>query len=120
MVAAISDDEKSSKDEGNVMAASWAASHHELARYMRENRTPKGHVRLDARARTISDLAPELEAEADRVGFDQDRFSSWLHHEAEEDLARMPYLGPHFEVIHQRLSNADDRFRRYGRREEGH
>ena len=109
-VAAVIEDEKISHAEGMQMAAKWAQSHHELALYMREHHTPKEHVRLNARARLIGDLSSEIQAAASDVGLTQERLTEWLEDELEGDFSRMPYLGRHHEVIHQRLGNADDRW----------
>ncbi|MDX6610149.1 MAG: hypothetical protein QOF85_2074 [Solirubrobacterales bacterium] len=110
MVVATIDDEKISKAEGNAMADQWARSHHELALYMRDSRTPKEHVRANALARLISDMSEEITSAATDAGLDQGQLTAWLESRLERDLVHMPYLGRHFEVIHQRLSNADDRW----------
>ena len=91
------------------MAERWAQLHHELAIHMREHKTPKEHVRLNARARFLSDMAQEIAGAAGDAGLDQAGLAQWLAADAlEEELARMPCLGRQYEVIHQRLSNADD------------
>jgi hypothetical protein len=108
MVAAIIDDDGIDNAEGMAMAAAWARSHYELARYMREHRTPKEHRRLAARGKLIGDLQQELLAAAASEEIDGERLGAWLQSGLPEDLARMPYLGRQHEVILERLSNADD------------
>lgn len=77
---------------------------------MREHKTPKEHVRLNARARFLNDMAQEIVGAARNAGLDQASLDRWLADGFEDDLARMPCLGRQYEVIHQRLSNADDRW----------
>jgi hypothetical protein len=110
IVASIIQDKKILKTEGNAMADKWARSHHELAVYMRDHNTAKEHVRLNSRTRLVSDLSEEVTTAANDVGLDQKRLTDWLEDGLEQDFARMPYLGRQYEVIHQRLSNADDRW----------
>jgi hypothetical protein len=50
----------------------------------------------------------DIAGAASDVGLDTAGLDTWLTDGLEEDLARMPYLGRQYEVIHQRLSNADD------------
>ncbi len=68
VVASIINDEKIPKLEGEAMAEQWAQSHHELAIYMREHKTPKEHVRLNARARFLGDMAQEIAGAARDAG----------------------------------------------------
>lgn len=108
LVASIIDDEKILKLEGEAMAERWARSHHELAIYMREHGLAKEHVRLNARARFVGDMAEEIAGAASDVGLDQSDLDDWIADELDASLSQMPYLGRQYEVIHQRLSNADD------------
>ncbi len=110
MVAAMIDDEKLSKARGNAMAQSWAADHHGLALRLREKQNTKAEVRRASLAKLVSDLASEIAAAAQAARSDQGRLEDWLETDLEADLARMPYLARQREVIHQRLSNADDRW----------
>lgn len=110
MIATLIADEKISNSEGKAMAETWGKSHHELAVYMREHRTPKEHIRLAARARLFSDLDVEIEAAIREVGPSEQQLVGLFQDGVESDLSRMPYLSRHHEVIHQRLSNADDRW----------
>jgi hypothetical protein len=106
----VEDDPKSS--EAIRLAELWASTHQELAQHMRDNPKPKEHVRLIARARLMADISADLDAAAAQAGFDVTRFSTWLAEELESDLARMPHLGRHYEVVFDRLSNADDHWER--------
>jgi hypothetical protein len=108
MVAAIIDDEGIKNADAKAMAAAWGRSHHELAKHMRENHTPKEHRRVAARGKLIGDLRQELAAAAAAEEIDGERLGRWLEGGLEDDLGRMPYLGRQHEVILERLSNADD------------
>jgi DnaJ-domain-containing protein 1 len=98
--------------EGMRLAELWATSHEELAQHIRENPKPKEHMRMIARARLMADISADLDNAAADTGMEVERFSHWLEHDLESDLARMPHLGRHYEVIFDRLRNADDHWER--------
>jgi hypothetical protein len=112
MVASMIDEEKIPKTDGDEMAAGWASSHHDLAVYMREHRFSKEQVRRGALDKLAYDLAPEITAAAEASDLGKAELTAWIEDSFKDDLARMPYLGRQHEVIHLRLSNADDRWER--------
>jgi hypothetical protein len=102
--------ERLESEEGADMAERWAARHHALALDMRQRGTAKKDIPDVAWAMLLSDLQQEI-AEAAmgaRVSFAD--AVKWLENDARNDLASMPYLARHYELIRQRLSNADDRW----------
>ena len=110
MVATVIEDKKIISIEGREKAALWAQIHGNLATYMRDDCTPREHKRSSALTALLTDLRQEIGAAANDVAISQDDFSHWLQEDLEEDLARLPYLGRHHEVIHRRLSNADEKW----------
>lgn len=108
MVAAMIEDKKISKAEGNELARRWADDHYRLALYLREQQSSKAEVRRASLTKVAYDLASEIATAAEAAGLDQAHLGSWIEVDFEADLTRMPYLARQHEVIHQRLSNADD------------
>ncbi len=102
--------ERLNSAEGDEMAGRWAAKHQNLALGMRERRTAREHVPDVAWAMLLSDLQLEIAQAAMRARVSVEDAVAWLEHDARADLAEMPYLGRQYEVIRQRLSNADDRW----------
>lgn len=109
-VAMMMEDKKSLSEKGRKMAITWAKAHHALAVYMRDQKTPKEKIRLNARAKLIADLTSEIEAAARDTETTQEELVEWLEERFERDLARMPYLGRQHQVIYRRLCNANDRW----------
>ena len=95
---------------GREQAQAWAISHHELASYMRDEVMSKERARLVTRGRLIGDLRAELAAAAESAKIDEGSFGRWLEHGMEADLPRMPYLGRLYEVLYERLRNAQDKW----------
>jgi hypothetical protein len=108
MVAAMMDDEKLSKARGNAMAEQWAASFQNLALRLRHRQSSKAEVRRASLAKMFFDLKSEIASAAQAAGFDQRGLDDWIETGLEVDLVRTPYLSRQYEVVHQRLSNADD------------
>jgi hypothetical protein len=108
MVAGMIDDEPLSAVEGKAMAERWAGDHHDLALRLRQGESSKAEVRRASLAKLASDLASEIVPAAQAAGLNQGQLAEWYEGDFEGDLARMPYLGRQYEVIRQRLSNADD------------
>jgi hypothetical protein len=102
--------ERLKSSEGKEMAERWAAKHQKLALGMRERGTAKEDIPSVAWAMLLSDLQQEVAEAAMGVHVSVEDTVKWLDDDARSDLAGMPYLGRHYEVIRQRLSNADDRW----------
>ncbi|HVA19653.1 MAG TPA: hypothetical protein VMU55_05735 [Solirubrobacteraceae bacterium] len=96
--------------EGEDMAERWAAKHHVLALDMRERGTAKKDIPDVAWAMLLSDLKHEIAEAAMGARVSVADAMKWLENDALNDLAGMPYLARHYELIRQRLSNADDRW----------
>jgi hypothetical protein len=108
MVAAMIEDKRDPPTDGMALASTWAEANHRLARYMRDNRIPREHARINSRAWLISDLGEEIVAAASDSGLDQVPLDRWLRDDLERDLRAMPCLGRLREMVHERLRNADD------------
>lgn len=104
------DDEPVPDARGRELAQLWATSHQDLAAYQRSVTMPKEHVRINARARLLSDLSLEVARAAQAAGLDEPELSRWALEDADESIARLPYVGRLQEVIWHRLSNADERW----------
>lgn len=106
----LAEDEKTISPEGRALAAGWAQSHADLATHIAAEPRAKALARDLTRVRFTSDMAEEIAEAARSTGLDPARFRRWLVEDAEEDLARLPYLGRAREVTHHRLMNAEDRW----------
>lgn len=108
LVAVLIDDQPS--PSGIALAARWAASFEELAQHMRDNPKTKARRRDLTRTRFITNLGTDLPAAALAAGMSPEAFGRWLDTEAEAQISTAPGLARLREVIHLRLSNADDRW----------
>lgn len=97
-------------DHGKEVVERWAQSFAPLAAAIPGNAKAKARLRDLTRTRFISDLGDELPAAAHERGVTAEDFASWLAHTAESDIARTPGLGRMREVLHLRLSNANERW----------
>ncbi len=104
------DDQPVPDARGRELAQLWATSHQELAAYQRAVTMPKEHVRINARARLLGDLSLEVARAAQAADLNQPELSRWVLEDADDSIARMPYVGRLQEVIWHRLSNADERW----------
>jgi len=95
-------------DLGRGAATRWAQSFAPLAGSMRTNAKAKAWARDLTRTRFFSDLGTDLPAAAKESGISPERFRDWLEDDAEAAIAATPGLGRLREVLHLRLSNADD------------
>lgn len=95
-------------DEGKEACEQWAQSFVPLATAIPGNAKAKARLRDLTRVRFISDLGDELPAAANERGVTADDFGSWLATGAERDIAHTPGLGRMREVLHLRLSNANE------------
>ena len=96
--------------EGYKIATTWAKSFHDLAQHMRSNPKAKAHARDLSRTRFITDMSKDITQAASDNGLSPEQFGRWLADDAETALAAAPALGRIREVIHMRLSNADDKW----------
>jgi hypothetical protein len=97
-------------NEGKDAAEQWAQSFTPLAAAIRGNAKAKARRRDLTRYRFITDLGEDLPRAANEQGVTVDDFRSWLTGTAERDIANTPGLGRMREVLHLRLSNADEKW----------
>lgn len=95
---------------GRESATRWAQSFAPLANSMRNNPKAKAWSRDLTRTRFFSDLGTDLPAAANESGIGPEQFRDWLQDEAETAISATPGLGRLREVLHLRLSNADDKW----------
>lgn len=105
-------DEDPDADAGAEKATLWAQSFAPLAQSLRTNPRAKVWARDLTRTRFISDLGTDLPAAASESGIEPEKFGKWLKEHAEADIQATPGLGRLREVLHLRISNADDRWER--------
>lgn len=99
-------------DAGAEKATLWAQSFAPLAQSLRTNSRAKVRARDLTRTRFIADLGTDLPAAASESGIEPEKFGEWLREHAEADIRATPGLGRLREVLHLRISNADDRWER--------
>lgn len=109
LVSLLLDPEPES-DVGRESATRWAQSFAPLADSMRSNPKAKAWSRDLTRTRFFSDLGTDLPTAASESGISPEWFGDWLQHEAEAAISATPGLGRLREVLHIRLSNADDKW----------
>lgn len=97
-------------DVGRESATRWAQSFAPLADSMRNNAKAKAWSRDLTRTRFVSDLGTDLPSAAKESGISPEQFGDWLKHAAETAISATPGLGRLREVLHLRLSNADDKW----------
>jgi hypothetical protein len=95
---------------GRESATRWAQSFAPLAEHMRSNSKAKAWSRDLTRVRFFSDLGNDLPAAANESGISPEQFGDWLNQDAETSISAAPGLGRLREVLHLRLSNADDKW----------
>ncbi|MBM9465400.1 hypothetical protein JL108_18270 [Aeromicrobium sp. YIM 150415] len=105
-------DDQPDADNGAGVAIQWAESFAPLANSLRDNARAKPWSRDLTRARFFSDLGTDLPGAASESGMSPEHFSKWLQNDAETAVAATPGLGRLREVMHLRLSNADDKWER--------
>lgn len=105
-------DDQPETDSGRDAATRWAQSFEPLATSMRNNAKAKALSRDLTRTRFISDLGTDLPAAASESGISPEQFGDWLQNSAEAAISATPGLGRMREVLHLRLSNADDKWER--------
>ena len=97
-------------DIGRESATRWAQSFSPLADSMRNNAKAKAWSRDLTRTRFFSDLGTDLPVAAKESGISPEQFRDWLQDDAETAISATPGLGRLREVLHLRLSNADDKW----------
>jgi hypothetical protein len=103
-------DSKPTPDSGKDTAARWAQSFQPLATSIAGNGKAKARLRELTRLRFITDLGSDLPAAANESGLTPEEFGEWLGGKAERDIAASPGLGRMREILHLRLSNAEERW----------
>lgn len=98
------------RDAGRAAATGWAQSFAPLANALRDNEKARTWSRDLTRTRFISDLGSDLPAAASESGISPEAFSKWLQENAEAEISAIPGLGRLREVLHLRVSNADDKW----------
>lgn len=103
-------DDQPEPDSGRDAATRWAKSFEPLANSRRSK--AKALSRDLTQTRFISDLGSDLPAAASESGISPEQFGDWLQNSAESAISATPGLGRMREVLHLRLSNADDKWER--------
>lgn len=103
-------DDKPDEASGGEVVSRWSQSFTPLAQHMRNNARAKTFSRDLTRTRFITDLGNDLPAAVKEAGMSPDDFGRWLKDKAETALAASPGLGRLREVLHLRISNADDKW----------
>ncbi|MEV0898129.1 hypothetical protein [Actinoplanes sp. NPDC049802] len=110
MVETFVDTRRLVSDAGLRKTDRWAASFQELAVHVRGNPKARQQLRLVTRVRFMSDINDELTAAAGAAGLTPEQFYQWSLTQSEHDLAAVPMLGRFRELVHLRVSNADDKW----------
>lgn len=110
IAAAMMESGSEDSPEGRSLAHRWAKGHQDLAQFMHENSTPREHRKLNASAMLIGDLKDEVANAAQALELTPADLDSWLDRFASRKCDPMPYLDHLHDVIHQRLSNAEDQW----------
>ncbi|MEV6518833.1 hypothetical protein AB0M37_23930 [Micromonospora chalcea] len=104
--------EPSVSDIGTEIAEKWARSFQELAVHVRNTPQARQHLREVTRVRALSDFIEDIARAALVAGWSTEEFRQWWALRAEADLADVPMLGRFRELVHLRVSNADDKWNR--------
>jgi hypothetical protein len=99
------EDQITDEQRGRELAEKWAQLHGRLAEFMRFERTPREHVRLNAHAAVLADLRDDIAAAAAIAHLAADDFERWLEGVG-DDLRRLPYVGRLEELVYHRLRDA--------------
>ncbi|HET6479972.1 MAG TPA: hypothetical protein VFG35_08045 [Actinoplanes sp.] len=112
MVEIFVDRERSVSDMGQELADKWAISFQELAVHVRGNPKARLYLRDVTKVRVLTDIQHEMVLAAHSSGLTPLEFQKWWSTRADEDIASMPMLGRIRELVHVRVSNADDKWHR--------
>ncbi|WP_146758850.1 hypothetical protein [Micromonospora noduli] len=106
------DPEPTVSDIGTEMAEKWANSFQELAIHVRNTPQARPHLRDVTRVRALSDFIQDIARAALAAGWSTEEFQQWWTLRAETEIAAVPMLGRFRELVHLRVSNADDKWHR--------
>ncbi|MFC7279597.1 hypothetical protein ACFQS1_37015 [Paractinoplanes rhizophilus] len=104
------DTERLMSDDGLRKARQWATSFHDLALHVRGNPKARRQLRQITGVRFLSDIQTDLAGVALAAGLTTEEFRDWCQDQAENDIAAAPMLGRFRELLHLRVSNADDKW----------
>jgi len=103
-------EERDVSDEGAEIATRWASSFQELAQYIPSNPKAKARTRDITRIRFVTEMGNDLAQAARLAGLTPEQFDEWLSNQSETDFHHAPALARTREVMHLRVSNADDKW----------
>ncbi len=109
LVSLMLDEEPTERAEVNL-AAKWAQSFGSLANERRNNPKAKARSREATKVRFIIDLGTDLAGAAKESGASPDDFLRWMQQKAEADFSLLPGVARLREVLHLRISNADEKW----------
>lgn len=89
----------------------WADGFQRFAEFLRDNPTGREIRRRRTHAKFIADLSRELAEAAHHANITPDEMSDWAQKHSDEDMRFMPSLGLFREVLHEKLSNGELRWR---------
>ncbi|WP_062289800.1 hypothetical protein [Demequina phytophila] len=95
---------------GTEFAQAWAQSLSALAQHVRRTPIARRHLRELTKVRFLSDLGDDLPAAAIEAGQTPEQFDHWYNEGAEATIAAAPGLSRLRELVHLRVSNADDKW----------
>lgn len=91
--------------------AGWAAGFQEFADFLRASPSSKELKRQRTLAKFVVDLGTELTSAAYAAGVSPESMTDWAITHSEHDLQNLPALGLHREVIHEKLSDPQMRWK---------
>ncbi len=106
------DPEPTVSDIGTERAEKWANSFQELAIHVRNTPQARQHLRGMTRVRALNDFIQDIAQAALVAGWSTEEFQQWWSLRAENDISAVPMLGRFRELVHLRVSNADDKWHR--------
>lgn len=108
VVAVLLEDERNHRE--TPLATRWAELHESFATHLATEPATRPHVRTLTLFRFLADLGTEHMIHARDSGLSPVEYQGWLRERADDDMARLPYLGRNREVIHLKLQNAQKRW----------
>jgi hypothetical protein len=106
------DPEPTVSDIGTEVAERWANSFEELAIHVRNTPEARQRLREVTRVRALHDFVQDIAHAASVAGWSTEEFHQWWTLRAETDISVVPMLGRFRELVHRRVSNADDKWHR--------
>jgi hypothetical protein len=106
------DPEPTVSEIGTEVAENWANSFQDLAIHVRNTPQARQHLREVTRVRALNDFIQDIARAALVAGWSTEKFHQWWTLHAETDISAVPMLGRFRELVHRRVSNADDKWHR--------